>query len=148
MLHLGPNKEHTILRASDEQSENESLTDTDEILQVFVAKRKQGYSAAAHKHKEKDLTSPWEQGINSQCCGDFLQIPQNETFVVLSGRILVKYYDKNKHYIDSIILYPGDVSLTRCGGYHAVEFLEESRLLEIKLGPYTSSEDDKEFMNE
>ena len=70
-----------------------------------------------------------------------------ETLLVKSGKIRVDFYSDEKKHIGSEELLAGDVILLASGG-HGIVFLEESELIEIKQGPYISSEDDKERFQE
>ena len=66
-----------------------------------------------------------------------------EVLVLLRGKIQVDLYDDGSKLLKSIILHPGDSILLAQGG-HRVEVLEDSKLIEIKQGPYAGV-DEKEF---
>jgi hypothetical protein len=69
-----------------------------------------------------------------------------ETIVVLSGKVRVDLYDKNKKIFHAEELVTGDVGiiLTIGHGYHIME--DDTRVLEVKNGPFISVEKDKEFV--
>ena len=70
-----------------------------------------------------------------------------EVLLVKSGKIRVDFYSDEKKYIGKEELTAGDVILLASGG-HGFTFLEESELIEIKQGPYTSFKVDKERFEE
>ena len=67
-----------------------------------------------------------------------------EVLVIKSGKVRVDYYDNDKHYFESKILYQGDVVLL-AGGGHGFEMLEDSEMIEVKQGPYSGDMDKKIF---
>lgn len=74
------------------------------------------------------------------------QIIPQESWVVLSGKIKVIFYDFDNTIIHEEILNPGDVSITLQGG-HTYECLEaNTQVLEYKTGPYLGIEKDKVFI--
>ena len=69
-----------------------------------------------------------------------------ECVILIKGKIEFSFYDQNKIFLDKITLNPGDVVII-FGGYHGMEVLEDnSAYFEIKNGPFTGNEVDKEFM--
>ena len=66
-----------------------------------------------------------------------------EVLHIQSGKIEVTLYNKNKKKIRSVGLVAGDTILLASGG-HGIRFLEDSRILEIKQGPYSGIQGDKE----
>ncbi len=66
-----------------------------------------------------------------------------EVLHVLSGKLEITLYDKNKEKIKSVELGAGDTILLASGG-HGIKFLEESKILEVKQGPYSGVDGDKE----
>lgn len=67
-----------------------------------------------------------------------------EVLVIKSGKVRVDYYDDNKKYLESRILYQGDVILLAYGG-HGFEMLEDSEMIEVKQGPYAGEMDKIRF---
>ena len=67
-----------------------------------------------------------------------------EVLFIKSGKIRVDYYDQDKKYLESRILYKGDVVLL-AGGGHGFEMLEDSEMIEVKQGPYAGDMDKKVF---
>ncbi|MBI2573095.1 hypothetical protein HYV86_04510 [Candidatus Woesearchaeota archaeon] len=72
-------------------------------------------------------------------------IPAQEFFYLIQGKLEVTlYHNKIKHSI--VILESGDALLLNCG--HKVVFLEESKMLELKQGPYRGRDVEKEFFQD
>lgn len=64
-----------------------------------------------------------------------------EILFVRSGKVKVSIFNNDQKIIDTIVLLSGDVLFQFAGG-HGFEMLEESDIVETKLGPYAG--DDKE----
>jgi hypothetical protein len=69
----------------------------------------------------------------------------HEVLFVKSGKVRVDFYESPTSYIESRILFPGDVILLAHGG-HGFTMLEESEIIEVKQGPYSSDADKTRFM--
>jgi hypothetical protein len=67
-----------------------------------------------------------------------------EVIVIKSGKVRVDYYDNDNNYLESKILYQGDVVLL-AGGGHGFQMLEDSEMIEVKQGPYAGDMDKKIF---
>lgn len=67
-----------------------------------------------------------------------------EVLIVLSGKMKVSLYDNSLKFIEYIILESGSVLITFIGG-HGIEVLEESKMIEIKQGPYDEQADKVRF---
>jgi hypothetical protein len=68
-----------------------------------------------------------------------------EVLLVLCGDPEVEIYDDNKQFIVSIALACGDILIQKSGG-HGFKFSSDTRLLEVKRGPYHGKESDKEII--
>ena len=68
----------------------------------------------------------------------------NEVLLVKSGSLRVDFYSQDRHYLESRILYQGDVILLILGG-HGFEMIEPTELIEIKQGPYSGDDDKVKF---
>lgn len=102
-----------------------SFITSDELeLQLGYIKYKKGHKIEPHIHKK------FKRQIMSTCEGLFIK----------SGKVKVHFYNKNKKYVDEEILNAGDTIMLFNGG-HSFEFLEESRIIEIKQGPYAGDQD-------
>jgi mannose-6-phosphate isomerase-like protein (cupin superfamily) len=67
-----------------------------------------------------------------------------EVLFVKSGKVQIDFYDDNRNYLESRILYQGDVILLANGG-HGFVMLEESEIIEVKQGPYAGDGDKTVF---
>ena len=67
-----------------------------------------------------------------------------EVLFIRSGKVRIDFYNNEEVYIESHILYEGDVILLASGG-HGFEMLENSEIIEVKQGPYTGENDKTRF---
>ncbi len=67
-----------------------------------------------------------------------------EVLFIKSGKVRVDFYDDQKNYIESKILFTGDVILLAFGG-HGFEMIEPTEMIEIKQGPYIGESDKTRF---
>ncbi len=67
-----------------------------------------------------------------------------EVLVIKRGSLRVDFYTDECSYIESVILYAGDIILLAAGG-HGFEVLEEVEMVEIKQGPYLGEKDKTRF---
>lgn len=67
-----------------------------------------------------------------------------EVLLLRSGKVRVDFYDSQRHYLESRVLYAGDVILLADGG-HGFHMLEESEIIEVKQGPYAGDADKVRF---
>jgi len=66
-----------------------------------------------------------------------------EVLLLLEGKVRVDICTDEGEKIRTLILRPGDAVLLARGG-HSVKVLENSKMIEVKQGPYAGA-DDKEF---
>ena len=106
------------------------LTDKSNPFQLGIHSRKKGTALPPHVHKiEKPLTIKSIQ----------------EILYVVSGKVKVSLYGTNGKKIKSKTLLSGDSILLVSGG-HGVDFLESSRIFEVKQGPYPGATKAKTFI--
>lgn len=122
-----PNLLHIIYRLDEMVEGRTDLIPDNNFLQLSALKMKEGKTFKPHYHIWKD--SP------KQCIAQ-------ESWVVISGKVFVTYYDYDMTIIHEDVLCPGDVSITLEGG-HTYLFLDDSVVYEYKTGPYTGIENDK-----
>lgn len=67
-----------------------------------------------------------------------------EVLFIKSGKVRVDFYDDEKNYFESRILFKGDIILLASGG-HGFEMLEPSEMIEVKQGPFMGDEDKTRF---
>ena len=66
-----------------------------------------------------------------------------EVLILLDGKMKIDLYKNNGEKLKSIIMTSGDTILLACGGHH-VEIVEDSKIIEVKQGPYAGF-DEKVF---
>lgn len=67
-----------------------------------------------------------------------------ETIVIRNGIVRVDFYNDNQEYLESRMLYKGDIILLANGG-HGFKMIQSSEMIEIKQGPYCGSMDKVRF---
>lgn len=100
-------------------------------FQIGIHQRPKGLTLAPHVHK---LDRPLI--INTI----------QEILLVQKGKIKITFYTTKGKLITVKILDLGDSVLLMDGG-HGVEFLEDSRVFEVKQGPYPGSQFAKKYIN-
>jgi len=116
-----------------------------------------GYFDITGKHFAGDTEDFLQVGVMGLPGGTKLKshyhLPQNklitknqEVLIILSGKIEVMFFDiDNRTKVDSRILQGGDIVVLLEGG-HGFNILSETRLIEVKQGPYEGQEKDKSFL--
>lgn len=117
-----------IIRSSFIQEGIQFFTPDDYSQQLAYMNRPKGYIIKPHVHnivkRKVELTQ--------------------EVLVVRAGKIRIDFYDDNQNYLESKIVYNGDIIMLAHGG-HGLEMLEESQIIEIKQGPYCGVLDKTRF---
>lgn len=119
-----------IIRASFKQEGITFFTPEDFSQQLGYMNRRKGYTIAPHIHRHLERKVFFTQ----------------EVLVVKSGKVRVDFYNEEQDYLESRIINKGDVILLAAAG-HGFQFLEDSELIEIKQGPYSSTDDKIRFTN-
>jgi mannose-6-phosphate isomerase-like protein (cupin superfamily) len=117
-----------IIRANYKSEGIEFFTPDDFSQQLAYMHRKKNYVIPPHVHNAVQRDVHFTQ----------------EVLVIKSGKIRVDYYDDDRNYLESRILYQGDVVLLAYGG-HGFEMLEDSEMIEVKQGPYAGEMDKIRF---
>ncbi len=106
------------------------LTDDNAYIQAGTWSYNKSKVLKAHRHKINPRT------INQT----------QETFILLSGRLRVDLYDENNNIFAQEELSAGDIGiiLNIGHGYYILE--DNTKVLEVKPGPFTSVEQDKEMI--
>ena len=68
-----------------------------------------------------------------------------EILIIKSGKLRVDFYDDHQKYLESRILFKGDVILLANGG-HGFEVMEDLQMIEVKQGPYAGEKDKIRFL--
>ena len=115
-----------IIRADYEPKEYNFVTHPDNPLQFGIFRHKRGATIKPHIHRDIERTI------------DKIQ----EALYLTYGKVEVQFYDPTGRKIESTILYSGDAILLISGG-HGFNILEDSKIIEIKQGPYSGVNNDK-----
>lgn len=117
-----------IIRTSYKKEGIAFFTPDDFSQQLGYMNRAEGYVIPPHRHnlvpRKVDVTQ--------------------EVLFIKSGKVRVDFYDDEQNYLESRILYQGDVILLAHGG-HGFEMLEQSEMIEVKQGPYCGEMDKVRF---
>ena len=125
----------------------EEIRKDGELLAIIIR------STKSEKTLEFPTTNdfPMQLGINNRPKGDYvkahahvpfknLDIPVQEIFFIEKGKMLVTLYSGKDRYKD-VEISGGEIILLNCG--HSMKFLEDTRAVEVKQGPYRQKENEK-----
>ena len=99
-------------------------------LQLGISSYKNGEEIKAHVHIEREIT------INKN----------QEVVHIKRGKTRVDLYDSQGENIKSVELSAGDTIFFVDGG-HGFEMLEDTKILEVKQGPYFGKDKDKRMID-
>jgi|TARA_Y100000389_G_C17285415_1_gene425177 cupin fold WbuC family metalloprotein len=103
------------------------LTKDHDLLQLGFIKHKKNHYIKPHIHLKKPR-------IINYC---------TEVLLIEKGRVKIKFFNNNSFDIKKDkILSKGDIIILFQGG-HGFKILEETKIIEIKQGPYVESKDKK-----
>ncbi len=108
----------------------ENVSAKTESLQLGMIVGQQGRHFPAHYHL------PLERHIEGT----------QECWVVIVGRVEVRYYDTDHEFLGSVTLFPGDCFISYSGGHEYTVLDNDTFVYEFKTGPYVGKEKDKEFI--
>ena len=98
-------------------------------LQVGISSYNEGNNIKAHYHQKRKI-----------------EIENIQEVVYLQkGRVKVNLFDLNHEKFESAELYEGDTIFFIDGG-HGFEILENSKIIEVKQGPYLGRDTDKKMI--
>jgi len=116
-----------ILRQNYEPEGVTFITSEDNPLQLGILKHRQGAKIKPHTHKS------FPKNVNEV----------QEVLHIEYGRVETDFYNEGGQKIASTVLNSGDTILLLSGG-HGFNILEDSKIIEVKQGPYHGVEEDKE----
>jgi len=67
-----------------------------------------------------------------------------EVLFIRRGKVRVDFYSDTKVFLESRMLFSGDVILLASGG-HGFEMMEDTDIIEVKQGPYLGENDKERF---
>lgn len=117
-----------ILRGGYRKDGIEFFTPDTYSQQIGYMNRQEGYVIPPHVH------NPVTREVHFT----------KEVLFIKTGKVRVDFYDDDQNYLESRILYQGDVVLLAYGG-HGFEMLEASEIIEVKQGPYAGDMDKTRF---
>ena len=120
-----------ILRGTYDVEGVNFFTAPENPLQLGVLKHKQGTKIKAHIHKDSQKVIREVQ----------------EVLHIVSGKVEAEFYDSKGAQVSSTTLNTGDTIMLLTGG-HGFNILEESKIIEVKQGPYLGHEEDKEIISD
>ena len=103
------------------------LTDNNKFLQISYLNLKKQKKYVPHMH----LNITKKTNISQ------------ETWIVMEGKINVKFYDIDKNFVHEDILNKGDLAILFQGGHELKPLIKNTRIFEIKNGPYMGSKKEK-----
>jgi mannose-6-phosphate isomerase-like protein (cupin superfamily) len=120
-----------VLSVEDFRPGVEFVSEPEWPLQVGLLMPPAGHAIAAHAHLPHN-------GRQVRTTQEFL--------FVISGRMEVDFFNEQGQRFQTETVGQGEALFHVLGG-HAFRFPEETRLLEVKSGPYDGREKDKVFLN-
>ncbi len=126
----GPNQEirAIIVRADFEKKGITFVTPDDYSQQLAYMHHEKGHIIYPHVHNEVKREILYTK----------------EVLIIREGKLRCDFYSDEKEYEKSIIIETGDVLLLVSGG-HGFKCLEETKMYEIKQGPYAGENDKTRF---
>lgn len=106
----------------------EFFTPSDFSQQLGYMNRERGYVIPPHRHNLLERRVKLTQ----------------EVLFIKKGKVRADFYNDRQEYLESRILYTGDIILLAAGG-HGFEMLEPTEIIEVKQGPYYGEEDKIRF---
>ena len=129
----------------------EEINNGQECLAMIIRKNFGSYGS----HFATSLENPLQIGVIERGAGDVISshkhLPvqvdyygvRQEFLHVMMGKVRVKFFDTEGRQVAERVLDQGD-SLLQMSGGHGFNFEEPTRLIEVKLGPYSTKDNDKQ----
>tara|TARA_B100000212_G_scaffold338730_1_gene315795 strand:+ start:654 stop:1148 length:495 start_codon:yes stop_codon:yes gene_type:complete len=122
---------HIVCRPSQLTNIRNDVVEEQEYLQLAILNFDKGKTFKPHKH----IFKPVPKSAIAQ-----------ESWVVMSGKVEVTFYDIDDTIVDKRILETGDLSVTLFGGHNYLILEDNTLVLEYKTGPYYGQANDKVFI--
>jgi hypothetical protein len=92
-------------------------------------------------HEKNEMIKPhFHKGIHRNI------IITQEVLFIKRGKLMVSFYTTDKEFITSRELVCGDI-IFLCSGGHGFRMLEDTEMVEVKQGPYSGRDSDKEIFD-
>ncbi|MBA3065273.1 hypothetical protein FP828_02145 [bacterium] len=66
-----------------------------------------------------------------------------EVLFIKNGKVKINFYSEKQEFLTSRIVNKGDIAFL-CSGGHGFKMLKDSEMIEVKQGPYSGHDSDKE----
>jgi len=119
-----------IIKGSYDKEGLSFVTPNEFPLQMGIHIRKKGFIVRPHAHID---------------IFELKNITAQEIFYLQKGKIKVTVYNNKDKSHSEIIVEEGDTILL--AGGHSMEYLEDSKMIEFKQGPYRGAETEKRYIN-
>ncbi len=123
---------HRIARGNDINETRQDISPNEEFLQVSTFSLEYRKTFRPHQHIP---------------CNKHVTITQ-ECWIVLAGHVRVSYYDIDGSYIEDVVLGSHDITVTFRGGHTYESLSDDTKIYEIKTGPYNGQSADKVFIKD
>lgn len=123
---------HKIFRGNDINEIRQDISADDQFLQISTFSLEYQKTFKPHMH----ITCDKHVTITQEC------------WVILTGSVRVSYYDIDGSYLEDAILGSHDLTVTFYGGHTYESLTDETKVYEIKTGPYIGQTADKVFIKD
>lgn len=123
---------HIVWRLADFSDGRQDIIDNSQFLQCSALKMPEGRTFKPHMHI-------WHEGSERMIA--------QESWVVISGKVQVIFYDLDDKIISRVELEAGDACFTLFGGHNYL-VMGDALVYEFKTGPYRGRVFDKIFIDE
>lgn len=128
----------------------EFFRDRDTVLAIVI---RANASSAEKYNFLTEPSAPLQLGMNFYRAGETIKnhahYPRDihvqniqELLVIGAGRTRLKLFDEQREPLGETVLEAGDIVLLASGG-HGFEILEDTKIVEVKQGPYDGKQKDK-----
>lgn len=121
---------HVIYSIDSLSNAREDLSPDDQFLQISAMRLPCGKGVDPHKHLENRRVSDITQ----------------ESIIVISGSVEASYFDIDARLLHKRVLHAGDCTVTFRGGHAFMSLSDDTRLYEVKNGPYLGHVKDRGTM--
>lgn len=122
---------HIAFRYNDITEQRQDISPNEEFLQISTFSLEYQKTFRPHKHIPCDKHAT----ITQEC------------WIVLTGHVRVSYYDLDDTLLEQVNLGSGDLTVTFRGGHTYESLTDDTRVYEIKTGPYSGQAADKVFID-
>ncbi len=124
---------HCVHQYNEFELKRNDLISADNFIQCSALLLNQGDTFNPHKHIWKHLNT---------------DVIAQESWVVISGEVIVTFYDIDDTILQKVVLQRGDASFTLAGGHTYYAMTDNTKVYEMKTGPYTGQVNDKIFIDD